>query len=53
MKMDSSGFGLKWQDWKGKDISNFNFRTVNLVSFLKAQVIFLKELYNHHAPNDL
>lgn len=28
--MDSSGFGLKWKNWKGKGISEFNFRAINV-----------------------
>lgn len=51
--MDSSGFGLKWKDWKGKDISNFDFKAVNLVSFSNTEIIFLKGVYNRHALNEL
>lgn len=48
-----SRFGLKWKDCKGKDISNFNFRHVNLVSFLNTRIIFLKGVYNHHTLSGL
>lgn len=36
--MYSSGFGLKWEDKKTKDFSNFNFKAVNLSSFLNTEI---------------
>lgn len=51
--MDYSGFGLTWKDWKGKDISNFNFRAVNLVSYLNTKIICYEGGYDLHALNDL
>lgn len=40
--MDSSGFGLKWKGWKGKGISEFNFRAINLYLSWTLKVFFLK-----------
>lgn len=53
IKLNSSRFGLKWKGQKQKDISNFNFRAVNLVSFSNTKIIFLKGVYSHHGLNGL
>lgn len=44
---------LKWEDGKGKDISNFSCIAANLVSLLGTKIIFLEKVYNHHILSDL